>query len=97
MLNNLEKKINLKFERQDEINQDNIEQLGKLKTEYESLKPQVDKNTKSIINILEQIDIIFSRLNDIKSQISTNNDIMNNDINDKLNKLKSYINEKLDE
>jgi len=61
------------------------------------LKPQVEKNTKNIANIFEQIDIIFGRLNDMKSLINTNNDLINADINDKLEKLKKWVFQKLDE
>lgn len=61
------------------------------------MKPQVEKNTKNIANIFEQIDIIFGRLNDMKSLINTNNDLINADINDKLEKLKKWVFQKLDE
>lgn len=68
-----------------------------MKNEIDNLKPQVEKNTKNIANIFEQIDIIFGRLNDMKSLINTNNDLINADVNDKVENLKKWVSQKLDE
>ena len=97
LLENFEKKIKLKFEKQEDINEKTIDDFNKIKSDLENLKPQVDKNTKNIGNIFEQIDIIFARLNDLKNLISTNNDLINSDFNDKLEKLRNYLNQKLEE
>jgi len=97
LLENLEKKINSKFEKQEDTNEKILDDLNKFKTDIENLKPQVDKNSKNIGHIFEQIEIIFGRLNDLKALISNNNDLMSSDMNDKLEKLKKYLNEKLEE
>ncbi len=85
--------MNSKFEKQDDLNEKFNDDLNKIKTDIESLRSYTDKNTKNIGHVLEQLDLIFGRLNDLKSLINTNNDLINND----LNKLKSYLDEKLEE
>ena len=97
LLNNLEKKINLKFEKQDNINKNTEEDFDRNKIDIDSIRSQVDKNSKNISILNERVDIIFSRLNDLKNHISENNDLITNDFNNKLDKFKIEFNLKLEE
>lgn len=85
-IQNLEKK----FEKQDEININNGDRL-------EELKDLVEKNSKNINQNFSNIEIIFDRIKDLKSNIDENNENLNNEFNDKLSKLKNYIDEKINE
>lgn len=93
LLENLEKKINAKFDKQEELNEKLNDDLNKIKTDIENLRTQVDKNTKNVVHALDQIEIIFGRLNDLKSLINTNNDLMNSE----LIKMKKFLEQKLEE
>lgn len=89
-IQNLERKVNGKFDKQDEINVNNGDRL-------DQLKDQVERNTKNIKDNGSNIEIIFERLNDLKASMDDNIDLMNKDLNDKLTKLKNYIDEKINE
>ncbi len=96
LLENLEKKINLKLEKQELINDKLSDNFDNMKNETYNLKSQVEKNTKNIGNVYEQIDIIFGRLNDIKILID-DKELVLFDLNEKIEKVKNWVNEKLDE
>ena len=85
-LQNLERKLNGKFEKQDEINVNNGDRL-------DQLKEQVEKNTTNIKGNISNIEIIFERLDDLKNSM----DLLNNEFNEKLSKLKNYLDEKINE
>jgi len=97
LVDNLEKKMNSRFDKLENLNEKLNDDLNKIKIDIENLRSQVDKNTKNVGHISEQIDIIFGRLNDLKSLIDNSNDLINSDLNDKMEKLKNYLNEKLEE
>jgi len=89
-LQNLERKMIVKFEKQDEINVNSGDRL-------DQLKDQVEKNTTNIKGNISNIDIIFGQLKDLKDSIKENNELLNNDFNEKLSKLKNYLDEKINE
>jgi hypothetical protein len=86
-IQNLERKINGKFEKQDEINIYNGDGL-------DQLQDQVEKNIKETNS---NIDEIYFQIKDLRDSIKKNNDLFNNDFNDKLNKLKNYLDLKINE
>lgn len=93
----MERKINLKFEKQENINKSIEEDFDRNRIDLDSIKSQVDKNSKNILILNERVDIIFSRLNDLKNHISENNDLITNDLNNKLDKFKIEFNLQLEE
>jgi hypothetical protein len=89
-IQNLERKINGKLEKQDEININNGNRL-------DQLQDQVDKSSINIKENISNIDIIFDQIKDIRDSIKKNNDLLNTDFNDKLSKLKNYMDQKINE
>jgi methyl-accepting chemotaxis protein len=97
MINGFEKKIMQKIGFIDERTKKSEADIYGLKNEITNLKNGLDQTNKNVGNLKEQTETIFLRLEDVKANIKSANDLTNNALTELLNKVKSSLDDQISE
>jgi len=93
----MERKLRLTLSEQYELNKRLINDFNENKNIIEQLEFHIDTNIKNMAQIKIQTDTTSARIDDLRALISKSYDCLNLDLNEKIQKLKIYIDKKGEE